>query len=114
MSKPFGVFGPTYKITADVTAPTAVLVEQKDKSSGKNYSDYRIFNDSDNTIFVSWGSSAADANAAAAEPLTTGSDRVIPMLPKSAEIIRLSQNLFFTGQTPVAASDFYICVGEGV
>lgn len=114
MAKAFGVFGPTYKITADASAPVGVQVELDDKSSGKPYSEYRLFNNSDNTIFVGWGGDATAAQTAAADPLTTGSSRVIPLLPKSAEIIRLSQNVFFSGQASAGASDFYVCVGEGV
>jgi hypothetical protein len=104
---PFTVLGNTVVITAANPAPAPVQVV----STTLGGNQYRIINAGTNTVFLGFGSSAAQATSGALPPSTTLSN-CLPILPGTDEIITFVPNAYFTGNAS-ASTALYITPGDG-
>jgi len=96
---------------ADTTAPAAIQAV----SSTLGGNQYRIINASSTvTVFLGYGTTAAEANAAATV-LTAGNTAAsIPLLPGTDEILSFVPNAYFTGITASGNATVYIVPGDGL
>lgn len=108
---PFQPLGPSHLIAAANPAPTPVQVSVDPGATG--YGQYRIVNDSDNTVFLGVGATAAQATARAAAIVAGTPQKTIVLVPGAVEVLRLNGDAFFTGFA-AAASNVYITPGQGL
>ena len=99
--------GNTVTFTAASTAPTPVQVTNS--TLGGNQ--YRIINAGTTVVFLGYGTSAANATAAAAN--VTSSGEAFPLLGGTDEILTFVPNAYFTGYS-TANAVVYITPGDGV
>ena len=100
--------GNTITFAADVTAPTPVQC----LSTTLGGNQYRIINNGTVTVFLGYGSSAANATNSAV--LVTSSQSSFPLLPSTDEILTFVPNAYFTGITASGAATIYITPGDGL
>ena len=101
--------GNTVVFTASTAAPTAV--QALSTTLGGNQ--YRIINSSSNvTVFLGYGTTAADANTAAVVVTTTSP--AFPLLPGTDEILSFVPNAYFTGITSAGNATVYVTPGDGL
>ena len=100
--------GNTITFAADVTAPTPVQC----LSTTLGGNQYRIINNGKVTVFLGYGSSAANATNSAV--LVTSSQSSFPLLPSTDEILTFVPNAYFTGITASGAATIYITPGDGL
>ncbi len=105
---PFTVLGNTVVITASNPAPTPVQVP----STTLGGNQYRIINTGTNTVFLGFGSTAAQATSGAVAP-TSSQSNCLPILPGTDEIITFAPNAYFTGNA-TANTVIYITPGDGI
>jgi len=99
--------GNTVTFTAAVTAPTPVQCS----SSTLGGNQYRIINSGTTTVFLGYGTDAANATTNSAT--VTSSGGAFPLLPGTDEILTFVPNAYFTG-TSSATAVIYITPGDGV
>jgi len=104
----FTKLGNTVVFTAATTAPTAVQAV----SSTLGGNQYRIINPGSVTVFLGYGSTAADANTNATVVTTSGA--AIPLLPGTDEILSFVPNAYFTGITVSGTANVYVTPGDGL
>ena len=104
----FQKMGNTVAFTAATTAPTAV--QAVSTTLGGNQ--YRIINAGLVTVFLGYGTTAAEANNNAAVVSTTGPS--IPLLPGTDEILTFLPNAYFSGVTSSSTATVYITAGDGM
>jgi hypothetical protein len=101
--------GNTVTFLAANAAPTAV--QAVSTTLGGNQ--YRIINaSSSTTVFLGYGTTAAEANTAAV--VVTSSQASFPLLPGTDEILSFVPNAFFTGITSSGNATVYITPGDGL
>lgn len=104
----FTKMGNTVVFTADTTAPTPV--QALSTSLGGNQ--YRIINNGTVTVFLGYGSTAAEASNNAV--VVTSSQASFPLLPGTDEILTFVPNAYFTGITSSGTASVYITPGDGL
>lgn len=101
--------GNTVTFVAGAAAPTAV--QAVSTTLGGNQ--YRIINSSSNaTVFLGYGVTATEANAAAV--VVTSSQASFPLLPGTDEILSFVPNAYFTGITSSGNATVYVTPGDGL
>lgn len=103
---PFAPLGNTVTITANVSAPAGVKVPVT--SPEYEAGQYRVINNSINTVFLGFGPTAAIAQTRAGSVATS-----LPLVPGAVEIIRFGNASYFSA-TASAASTLYITPGQGL
>jgi len=107
VNAPFTPSGNTVTFVADTTAPSAV--QAVSETLGGNQ--YRVINAGSVTAFLGYGATAADANAAAVA--VSSSQKAIPLLAGTDEIITFLPNAYFTGVTSSNTAVIFITPGDG-
>ena len=100
--------GNTVTFTASTTAPTPVQCA----SSTLGGNQYRVINAGTATVFLGYGSTAADATNNAT--LVTSSQAAFPLLPSTDEILTFVPNAYFTGVVASGTAVVYITPGDGL
>lgn len=100
--------GNTITFTADVTAPTPVQC----LSTTLGGNQYRVINTGSITVFLGYGSTAAQATNNAV--VVTSSQAAFPLLPSTDEILTFVPNAYFTGITSSGTATIYITPGDGL
>lgn len=108
VSAAFTPTGNTVVFTAATTAPTAV--QAASTTLGGNQ--YRILNAGSVTVFMGVGTTSSDASNNAV--VITSSQKAIPLLAGTDEIISFSPNSYFTGITSSSTAVVYITPGDGM
>jgi hypothetical protein len=103
----FSKTGNTVVFTAASSAPTPVQC----LSTTLGGNQYRIINAGTTTVFLGYGTSAANATATAVA--VTSSQPAFPLLPGTDEILTFAPNAYFTGYSTTTAV-VYITPGDGV
>lgn len=104
----FTKLGNTVAFVANTAAPTPV--QAVSTTLGGNQ--YRIINAGSVTVFLGYGSTAAEANTNAAVVTTTGAS--LPLLAGTDEILTFVPNAYFTGVTSNGTAQVYITAGDGL
>ena len=104
----FTKMGNTVTFTAATTAPTPV--QAASTSLGGNQ--YRIINNGTVTVFLGYGSTAAEASNNAV--VVSSSQAAFPLLPGTDEILTFVPNAYFTGITGANTAVIYITPGDGL
>jgi hypothetical protein len=73
---------------------------------------YRVINTGTITVFLGYGSDAANATTNAGIVTTTGP--AFPILPNTDEILTFVPNAYFTGITSSGTATIYITPGDGL
>ena len=107
VNAPFTPSGNTVTFTAAVTAPTPV--QAVSTTLGGNQ--YRILNAGSVTAFLGIGTTASDATTNAVA--VTSSQKSIPLLAGTDEVITFPPNAYFTGVTGSSTAVIYITPGDG-
>jgi hypothetical protein len=100
--------GNTVTFTAAVSAPTPVQCA----STTLGGNQYRIINAGIETVFLGYGSDAANATANAVR--VTSSQAAFPLLPNTDEILTFVPNAYFTGITAANSAVIYVTPGDGL
>ena len=108
VSAAFTPTGNTVVFTAATTAPTAV--QAASTTLGGNQ--YRILNAGSVTVFMGVGTTSSDASNNAV--VITSSQKAIPLLAGTDEVISFSPNSYFTGITSSSTAVVYITPGDGL
>jgi hypothetical protein len=109
---PFQPLGPSHLIVADNPAPNPVQISVDAGSTG--YGQYRIINNSTETVFLGVGANAAQATARAAAIAALTPTKTIVLVPGAVEILRFNGDAFFTAFSSTGAADIYITPGQGL
>jgi len=109
----FAPLGETVVVPAAATAPTGVQALVSGRLDAQGTGQYRIVNDSSNTVFLGVGSTAAIATANAVAPIAGTPSAAIVLVPGAIEILRFGRESFFSGLAS-SASTVYIVQGEGI
>jgi hypothetical protein len=104
----FTKLGNTVVFTATTAAPAAV--QAVSTTLGGNQ--YRIVNPGSVTVFLGYGSTAAEANTNAT--VVTSSGAALPLLPGTDEILSFVPNAYFTGITVSGSANVYVTPGDGL
>ena len=107
VNAPFTPSGNTVTFTAAGTAPTPVQAV----SSTLGGNQYRILNAGSVTAFLGIGTTATDATNNAV--VVTSSQKSIPLLAGTDEVITFPPNAYFTGVTSSSTAVIYITPGDG-
>lgn len=107
VNAPFTPSGNTVTFTAAGTAPTPV--QAVSTTLGGNQ--YRILNAGSVTAFLGIGTTASDATTNAVA--VTSSQKSIPLLAGTDEVITFPPNAYFTGVTGSSTAVIYITPGDG-
>jgi len=110
---PFNPQGKTVVVAAADTAPTGVQAPVYEKFNPQATGQYRITNDSANTVFLGVGPTAAIATENAVAPVAGTPSAAIVLVPGAVEVLRFGRESFFSGLAS-AASTVYIVQGEGL
>lgn len=104
--------GATKRITAAVTAPTAVQILADFTTGPRPRNQYRVVNAGTEVAFLGAGATAAAAatNSAVVNPISNG----IPLLPGATEVFSFPYEWYFTCTTAANTSTVYITPGEGL
>jgi hypothetical protein len=108
---PFQPLGKTHLLVAASPAPTPIQVNVDDTTTG--FGQYRIINNSSNTVFLGVGATAGQATARAAAVVAGTPSDTIVLVPGAVEVLRFNNNAFFTGFAS-SATDLYITPGQGL
>lgn len=100
--------GNTVTFLAASTAPTPVQAV----SSTLGGNQYRILNAGSATVFLGFGSTAAEATGNAA--VVTSSGTSLPLLAGTDEILTFVPNAYFTGITASGNATIYVTPGDGL
>lgn len=107
VNAPFTPSGNTVTFTAAGTAPTPVQAV----SSSLGGNQYRILNAGSVTAFLGYGTTASDASNNAV--VVTSTQKAIPLLAGTDEVITFAPNAYFTGVTGSSTAVIYITPGDG-
>lgn len=107
VNAPFCPCGNTVTFVAATSAPTAV--QAVSTTLGGNQ--YRVINAGTVVVFMGIGTTASDANNNAV--VITSSQKAIPLLAGTDEIITFPPNAYFTGITSSGTASVYITPGDG-
>lgn len=108
---PFQPLGATHLLQADTPAPNPIQVLVNDTTTGVGQ--YRIVNNSIETVFLGVGATAAQATARAAVIAAGIPADTIVLVPGAVEVLRFNNNAWFTGFSANVA-DVYITPGQGI
>lgn len=112
VSAAFTPLGNTVVITAATSAPSAVQVAANGPFGGNQY---RIINASQTQgCFISYGQTAATAQANCVIPAANASTTTLYILPNTDEIITFVPNAYFTAITSANTATLYIVNGDGL
>jgi hypothetical protein len=100
--------GNTVVFTAGASAPTPV--QAVSTTLGGNQ--YRLINAGNIVVFLGVGVASADATANAV--VVTSTQRSLPLLPGTDEILTFVPNAYFTGITSSGNAAVYITPGDGM
>ena len=100
--------GNTVTFLATTSAPTPVQC----LSTTLGGNQYRVINSGTGIVFLGYGTTSAEATAAAAN--VTSSQSSFPLLPSTDEILTFVPNAYFTGVTTSGTARVYITPGDGV
>ena len=109
----FAPLGETVVIPAAASAPAGVQALVSGRLDAQGTGQYRIVNDSANTVFLGVGSTAALATTNAVAPIAGTPSAAIVLVPGAVEILRFGRESFFSGLATAAAT-VYIVQGEGI
>jgi hypothetical protein len=109
----FAPLGNTVVIPATTVASTGVQALVFSRLDAQSTGQYRIINNSANTVFLGVGPTAAIAEANAVAPVAGTPSAAIVLLPGAVEILRFNQTTFFSGLSSAAAT-VYITPGQGL
>jgi hypothetical protein len=109
----FAPLGNTVVVAATTSAPTGVQALVTTRNDALSTGQYRIVNNSSNTVFLGVGSTAAIAQANAVAPTAGSPTAAIVLVPGAIEILRFARESFFSGLAS-SASTVYIVQGEGI
>jgi hypothetical protein len=104
----FASTGNTVTFTAATSAPTPVQA----LSSTLGGNQYRIINSGNVTVFLGYGTAAANATSNAV--VVTSSQSSYPLLAGTDEILTFMPNAYFTGITGTGSAAVYITPGDGL
>ena len=104
----FTQLGNIVTFLAASTAPTPVQVP----STTLGGNQYRIINTGTVTVFLGYGSTSSDATNNAIIVSTT--QKSLPILPNTDEILSFVPNAYFTGITSSGTANVYITPGDGL
>lgn len=109
----FAPQGKTVVVAAAGTAPAGVQAPVETRFNATGVGQYRIINNSNNTVFLGVGSTATEATANAVAPVAGTPSLAIVLVPGAVEILRFSRLAYFSGLAS-SASTVYIVPGEGL
>lgn len=109
----FAPLGNTVVIPAAAVAPAGVQALVLERLNTQSTGQYRIINNSANTVFLGIGGTAAEATANAVAPAAGTPSAAIVLVPGAVEILRFGRESFFSGLA-AAESTVYIVQGEGL
>jgi hypothetical protein len=111
----FTPVGPTSKIAAAATAPTAVTLAGDTKQSLPSEREYRIQNNGGETAFYAWGVDAATAALNVVIPTNASvGGSCYPISAGAIEVIRAPIGQYWTGITVTNAVSLFITPGKGM
>jgi hypothetical protein len=110
----FAPLGNTVVIPATTSASTGVQALVFSRLDAQSTGQYRIINNSANTVFLGVGNTAAEAAANAVAPVAGTPTAAIVLIPGAVEVLRFARESFFSGLAPAGASTVYIVQGEGM
>jgi len=110
----FNPIGKTVVVAAAGTASTGVQALVDARFDAQATGQYRIINNSNNTVFLGVGPTAAIATANAVAPVAGTPSSAIVLVPNAVEVLRFGRESFFSGLAPAGASTVYIVQGEGM
>ena len=110
----FAPLGNTVLVPADAAASTGVQALVDARFDAQAVGQYRIINNSNNTVFLGVGPTAAIATANAVAPVAGTPSAAIVLVPNAVEVLRFGRESFFSGLAPSGASTVYIVQGEGM
>lgn len=109
----FAPLGNTVLVPAAAVAPAGVQALVDGRFDAQATGQYRIINNSANTVFLGVGSTAAIATANAVAPTAGNPTSAIVLVPGAVEVLRFGRESFFSGLAS-AASSVFIVQGEGM
>jgi hypothetical protein len=109
---PFLPLGQTVLVASNPTAPAGVQAPIDPRFNAKNPAQYRVINDSDDTVFLGVGQTAAEAQANAAD-IAGGVTNAIVLVPGAIEILRFHEASYFSAYSANPA-DVYVLPGQGI
>jgi hypothetical protein len=109
----FAPLGNTVVIPAAAMASTGVQALVDARFDAQAVGQYRIINNSINTVFLGVGPTAAIATANAVAPVAGTPSAAIVLVPGAVEVLRFGRESFFSGLAS-AASTVFIVQGEGM
>lgn len=112
-SLPFNPQGNTVVVAAAAVAPVGVQAPVYTKFDAMSAGQYRIVNNSTNTVHLGTGASAAEAQANAVAPVAGNPSPAIVLVAGAVEIIRFNKDTWFSGLA-AGASTVYITQGSGI
>lgn len=112
---PFVPIGPTSKIAAATTAPTAVQIAGDPTASAGEQRQYRIMNNGSEAAFYAFGVSAAAAASNVVIPTNASvGGNSYPLPAGAVEVITAPASQFWTAITSTANFSIFITPGRGV
>jgi hypothetical protein len=109
----FAPLGNTVVVAAAASAPTGIQAPVYAKFDPQNAGQFRFINAGTTNVFLSTGSTAAEATANAVAPVAGTPSAAIVLVPGAVEILRFNQTTFFSGLSSAAAT-VYITPGQGL
>ena len=113
---PFLKVGTTSKVAADTTAPSGVQCAGDTKQVGTmDLRQYRVQNNSTETVFYAYGANAtvAQTNAVIPTNATVGGNSM-PLSAGAIEVISAPIGQYWSAITVTAAAALYVTPGKGV
>jgi len=102
----FVPLGNTAAITAATSAPTGVQIT--------GALQYRVINNGTITAYLGIGKTAAQAQTAAAIPVSGTPASGLPLVPGAVEIISANDGAFFSAITASSTTTIFVTPGDGV
>jgi len=109
----FTPLGKTAVVAAAASAPAGVQAPVYARFDPQNAGQYRFINSGTTTVFLGTGASASEATANAVAPIAGTPSAAIVLVPGAVEILRFSQDTYFSGLSSAAAT-VYITPGQGL
>jgi hypothetical protein len=110
----FAPLGNTVLIPAAAAASTGVQALVDERFNPQSTGQYRIINNSINTVYLGVGPTAALAEANAVAPVAGTPSAAIVLVPGAVEVLRFQRESFFSGLAPAGASTVFIVPGQGI
>jgi hypothetical protein len=113
--EPFLPVGPTSKIAAATTAPTAVLLAGDQGPGTMTYAQYRVQNNGSEAAFYAYGVNTTVANTNATIPTNASvGGNCYPLSAGGIEVITAPTGQYWTAITSTANFSVFITPGRGV